>query len=499
MVRAGAGRDATARRTMLAADARARDTPAMAAPSDLAQIFAPDPRGRTVRLRTLLTLRWVAVCGQAGAVLAAEHLFGLSLPLDACFVVIAAPIGVNLVAWNLHPASKRLSERDAMLSLLFDLGQVSALLALTGGLSNPFAVLMLAPVTIAASVLTLRSTLILASAAMAATTLMLVLHLPLRFEDGSELSPPELYVFGLWLAITVGIAFMALYTRRIGVEASRMAEALSAAQLALSREQRLTAIGALAAAAAHELGTPLATIKLISGELARDLKDEPEYAEDLQLLRAQADRCREILQDLSAGGRSDAQVRMAPASAVIEEAALPHRDRGKTLAIRVNGRPAGGPGDAQPTVRRTPELIHGLRNLVQNAVDFATATVWVDVIEREGQLRISVGDDGPGFRSDVLSLLGDPYVTTRGRARGREGEGEGKGGYQGMGLGLFIAKTLLERTGARLRFANGGRGATDGPTGAVVTAIWPRDAITVKKSAERGPLGENPRFASDSV
>jgi two-component system sensor histidine kinase RegB len=345
-------------------------------------------------------------------------------------------------------------------------------------------------------VLTLRSTLILASAAMAATTLMLVFHEPLEFADGGVLRPPDLYLLGIWIAITVGIAFMALYTRRISLESARMAEALSAAQLALSREQRLTAIGALAAAAAHELGTPLATIKLISGELARELSDHPDHAEDLQLLRSQADRCREILKDLSDGGRDDAHVRSAPVIAVLEEAARPHLNRGKTLIYRINGRPAETVGDAQPSIRRRPEVIHGLRNLVQNAVDFATAAVWIDVVEREGTLRISVGDDGPGFRADVLSQLGDPYVTTRGRSRGREREGEG--GYQGMGLGLFIAKTLLERTGARLVFANGrarrGAKAGDGPTGAVVSAIWPRDALAVRRDVERGPLGANPRF-----
>ena len=473
----------------------------MNAPADLSLALASDPRGRTVRLRTLLNLRWVAVSGQATAVLAAKHLFGLDLPLDACFIAIAAPIAVNLVAWNLHPASKRLNEREAVLSLLFDLGQVSALLALTGGLTNPFAVLLLAPVTIAASVLTLRSTLVLASAAMAATTLMLVFHVPLVFaEDGSRLRPPDLYLLGIWIAITVGIAFMALYTRRIGMESARMADALAAAQLSLSREQRLTAIGALAAAAAHELGTPLATIKLISSELAHDLKDRPELAEDLQLLRAQADRCREILRDLSEGGRSDAHIRTAPVTAVIEEAARPHRDRGKALRIRVNGLAADVAGEAQPSIRRSPELIHGLRNLIQNGVDFATETVWIDIEEREATLRISVGDDGPGFRPDVLGQIGDPYVTTRGRSRASDAAQPG-GGYQGMGLGLFIAKTLLERSGARLVFANGarGRGGAEGPTGAIVSGIWPRDALVVSRGAERAPLGPNPRFGGVDI
>ncbi|PKP62723.1 MAG: two-component sensor histidine kinase, partial [Alphaproteobacteria bacterium HGW-Alphaproteobacteria-8] len=251
---------------------------------DPLSIGDPEARGHWVRLRTLLTLRWVALAGQAAAVLAAAFGFGFTLPLGWCLAVIAGSALVNTVAMRLHPASKRLNERDAMLSLLFDIVQLSVLLALTGGLTNPFAVLLLAPVTIAASVLTLRSTLILASAAMAATSLLLVVHLPLRFEDGALLRPPDLYLLGIWGAITVGIAFMALYTRRIGMETARMAEALTAAQLALSREQRLTAIGALAAAAAHELGTPLATIKLISGELAREMKDQPEHAEDLALL-----------------------------------------------------------------------------------------------------------------------------------------------------------------------------------------------------------------------
>jgi len=450
-------------------------------------------RGHWVRLRTLITLRWVALAGQGAAVATAGFGFGFTLPMGWCFAVIAAPALVNMVLTRLHPASKRLNERDAMLSLLFDITQASTLLALTGGLTNPFAVLLLAPVTIAASVLTLRSTLILASAAMAATSLLLVAHRPLRFEDGALLRPPDLYLLGIWAAITVGIVFTALYTRRIGMETARMAEALSAAQLALSREQRLTAIGALAAAAAHELGTPLATIKLISGELARELKNQPEHAEDLALLRAQADRCREILRDLSEGGRSDAQMGQAPLLTLMEEAAGPHRLRGKTVVFRINGAPAAAAGESQPMLARRPEIIQGLRNLVQNAVDFAATTIWVDARERESTLRISVSDDGPGFKPEVLSMLGDPYVTTRGRSRKPDHDGE----YQGMGLGLFIAKTLLERSGARVVFTNGAGGAD--PGGAVVAAIWPRDAVILERGERRPALGANPRFDRNTV
>jgi two-component system sensor histidine kinase RegB len=331
---------------------------------------------------------------------------------------------------------------------------------------------------------------------MVLTSLMLVAHWPLRFADGTVLRPPDLYLLGLWVAISLGIIFMAIYTRRIGIETARMAEALAAAQLALSREQRLTAIGALAAAAAHELGTPLATIKLISGELARDLRDHPDHAEDLALLRAQADRCREILRDLSDGPREDSHMRHAPIIAILEEAARPHKDRGKRLVYRINGQSPEAVGDSQPMVVRRPEIIHGVRNLIQNAVDFAAETIWIDVRERESTLRISVGDDGPGFKPEVLDMLGDPYVTTRGRNRAR-GEGE----YQGMGLGLFIAKTLLERTGARVVFTNGSRSSRepDAPLGAIVAAIWPRDAIVAKRGVTREALGANPRFSTVDV
>ncbi|SEA79215.1 two-component system, sensor histidine kinase RegB [Rubrimonas cliftonensis] len=462
----------------------------------------PEARGHWVRLRTLITLRWLALAGQTAAVFAAVALFDLDVPVAACLLAIAAPAGVNFAATRLKPANTRLNERHAMLWLLFDLAQLFVMLGLTGGLTNPFAVLLLAPVTIAASVLTLRSTLILASAAMAATSVLLVAYRPL----GDAVRPPDLYLLGVWAAITVGIVFMAIYTRRIGLETARMSEALAEARLALSREQRLTAIGALAAAAAHELGTPLATIKLISGELARDLKDRPELAEDVALLRSQADRCRDILQDLSQGGRADAVVRHAPLDAVLREAAGPHVARGKTVAFRINGEDAALAGENQPMVIRRPEVIHGLRNLVQNAVDFAATTIWIEARESDAALRVSVSDDGPGFKPDVLEMIGDPYVTTRGRGRrhGRDGEAgpsaaPADGAYQGMGLGLFIAKTLLERTGARVVFANaaGAAAAPGARGGAVVAAIWPRDAMIVSQETTRGPLGRNPRFEEE--
>ena len=258
------------------------------------------------------------------------------------------------------------------------------------------------------------------------------------------------------------------------------------------------------------MGTPLATIKLVAGELARELKGQHELAEDVALIQREADRCGEIMADLSQGGRDDSQIRNAPVSAIVEEAARPHLNRGKRVIIRVDGAMADEPHDDEPMAARSPELIHGLRNLIQNAVDFADGMVWIDIDFDTEELRIAIGDDGPGFSPDIMPRLGEPYVSTRRRGeRGESGNGssgDAGGGYEGMGLGVFIARTLLERTGAQISFANGsdarrrrstGPGALPElthPPGAIIELIWPASILVTPKEIARRPLGRNKRF-----
>ncbi len=461
-------------------------------------------RGRWVRLRTLTTLRWLAVIGQGSAVLAATQIFAVEVPQALCWLAIAASVLFNIASMQIFPPTMRLSERAATLCMMFDLGQVAVLLTLTGGLSNPFAVLVLAPVTISASALTLRSTIVVAISALGVISAIAFWNLPLIYDGGEVLILPPIYIFGVWLALTISVLFMTFYARRVTVETYRMGQALRAAEAALSREQRMTAIGGLAAAAAHELGTPLATIKLVSSELVDELADNPELREDAELIRSQADRCRDILADLNQGGRSDEHIKRVPVTAVIDEAAEPHKDRGRRMIVRLDGLTAA-PEDDQPLILRSPELVHGLRNLVQNAVDFAETTVWIDIVESDTALRIVVGDDGQGYPDEILQLLGDPYITSRPRpaAEGRVGE------QTGMGLGLFIAKTLLERTGARVSFANADRSvrrANRGvplerrrPNGALAALVWQSADIVASREDARRPLGRNPRFTPETI
>lgn len=464
-------------------------------------LFNLQARGDWVRLRTLVTLRWIAILGQTAAVLIASQGLGFQLPLGGCAGLISASICVNLVTSLVYPAEKRLSEQGTLASLFYDLAQLVALVMLTGGLNNPFALLILAPVTISATALRLQSTLWLGINAMAALVLLQIAYVPLIAADGQALEVPPVFQTGVAAALAIGIVFLGLYARRVTVEGYAMSQALNATQIALAREQRLAAIGGIAAATAHELGTPLATIKLVAGELARELRDRPDLAEDLALIRSEVERCGAIMADLGKGGRDDNQVKIAPISAVLCEAIEPHRNRGKHVILRIDGAPSDLSGDDQPHVQRSPELIHGLRNLVQNAVDFAATTVWVDVDAIGPRLRIAVGDDGPGFAAEILPRLGEPYVSTRARGQPTKGDEE----YQGLGLGLFIARTLLERTGAEISFANGsdGRRRDAGeivppdlarPPGAIIELIWPPDTLAMPSRVARAALGPNQRF-----
>ncbi len=342
------------------------------------------------------------------------------------------------------------------------------------------------PVTISAGALELRTTVLLGLAAICLISVISVYNLPLRFSDGTILQVPAVFEFGFWLSIVIGIMFLALYSRRVATEIRSMSDALLATQMALAREQKLTDLGGVVAAAAHELGTPLATIKLASTELVEELADRPDLREDAELIRAQADRCRDILRSMGRAGKDDLHLRQAPLGAVLREAAEPHLGRGKTVAFDVF--PGTNGGDRQPTILRRPEVIHGLRNLVQNAVDFARARVWIDATWTDSFISVRIIDDGAGYPTYILGRIGDPFV----RSRSASQETGQRPDYEGMGLGLFIAKTLLERSGAEISFANGTdpfltRAEHPDRFGAIVEVRWPKSVIVAPETDALGP------------
>lgn len=420
---------------------------------------------RHLRLDTLVRLRWLAITGQSAAVLGAQFGLGLNLPFGWCFLVIAVSSWLNLALRIRFPASYRLSDDSAALLLAFDIIQLAMLLFLTGGLQNPFSLLFLAPVLISATALPPERTLALGLLAIGLATLLALVHRPLPWFADGRLELPFLYVSGVWTAILLGTAFTAVYAWRVADEARKLAQALAATELVLAREQHLSQLDGLAAAAAHELGTPLGTIMVVAKELNRQLGPTatPAIAEDLSLLRDQVDRCRSILSKLtSLGEDGEGFLQTVTLGHLVEELVAPQRALGIAVDVSQTGE------GREPVCRRNPGVMYGLANLVDNAVDFADTRVAVEMRWTADRVTLAICDDGPGFPADVLLRAGEPYVTMRRKERADPGEMVGAG----LGLGLFIAKTLIERSGAQITFSNASELS---PRGAVVRVAWSRE------------------------
>jgi two-component system sensor histidine kinase RegB len=419
-------------------------------------------RGR-LRVRTLIRLRWLAVIGQTVTVLFVGLGLKFPLPWIACFAIIGAAAGLNTVISLASPGQRLADDREATAQIAFDILQLTGMLFLTGGTLNPFSLLLIAPVTLAAATLPLRHTLGLGLLAVAASVMLSVNALPLPAPETAPFDPPFVNRVGAVTARVLGVVFTAAYAYFAAAEAGRMQLALDTTHVVLAREQKLSALGALAAAAAHELGTPLATIAIVAKEMARGAPEGSQVREDAELLIGQAERCREILRRLTADpNATDAVHERMSLLQVVQEAIAPHA---KSPEVRVEAMVSGPLDVRPPDIWRMPEVLHALTSFVENAVDFARSEVLVTARFDNDRLSIEVRDDGPGFAPEVLAKLGEPYVTSRPGAEGS------RSGHVGMGLGFFIAKTLLERTGADVDFRNGRRG------GAQITAQWPRGAI----------------------
>ena len=419
------------------------------------------PEARPVRLATLIRLRWLAVGGQAFAVLGVYIGLGFTLPIVWAGVIILLSALLNLYFRSRYPINHRVDERVAAVQLTYDVVQLAALLALTGGLQNPFAMLFLAPVMISATALKPNHTMMLGALAVAASTLLAFYHLPLPWFPGENFALPPLYVGGIWSAILLGLGFIGIYAWRVAEEARQLADALAAAELTLAREQHLFQLDGLAAAAAHELGTPLATIAVVTKEIHRSLPKNSPLTEDIKLLLEQSARCRVILGKIKSLGNEPAgPLDRMTLGHLIEEAVAPHRNSEVSVDVKLAG------DKPEPRCQRNPAMLYGLGNLVDNAANYARSRIEVSASWDASSVTIVIRDDGAGFSPDVIDRLGEPYVTQRDSSQRKSGlEG-------GMGLGLFMAKTFLERSGAA--FVAGNSAVPGLMTGAEIRLTWPR-------------------------
>ncbi len=429
---------------------------------------------RSVRLDTLVRLRWLAVVGQTTAVLVVYLGLDYELPIWACLAVIALAAWLNIVLRVRFPVMQRLEPDRAAWLLAFDIAELAVLLFFTGGLQNPFSLLLMGPVLLSATGLPPRMTLLLGGFAITCATVLVFVYYPLPW-DNEPFELPANYVMGIWLSLLLAISFIGLHAWQITEEARQLANALAATELVLEREQHLSQLDGLAAAAAHELGTPLSTITVVAKELERAMKPGSEHAEDVRLLNEQAQRCRSILSKLTELSTAGAPYDQMKLSLLLEEVVAPHRNFG--VAINVKLAPAEA---AEPVGGRNPAILYGLGNLLENAVDFARERVDIAAAWSGENISVTITDDGPGFAPEVMDRIGEPYVTSR---RNRDSGGYDAGGFavneyekSGLGLGFFIAKTLLERSGATLDFRN----RVFPERGAVVRVQWDRSEFEQK-------------------
>ena len=417
--------------------------------TDVAASDFRHPR-RHVRLDTILRLRWLAVLGQLAAIFIVAQGLEFDVEVIPCLTIVCLSALLNLGVQVAYDPMLRLEPVYAAALLGLNIVELAGLLFFTGGLQNPFSFLFLVPVLISATALPVRLTMALGGLAVACASVLVF--------------------FGVWLSIVLAIGVTSLYAFQVTEQARKLSDALAATELVLAREQHLTQLDGLAAAAAHELGTPLSTIFLVARELEQTLQDNSQLAGDIKTLREQAQRCRDILAKITQLSSTGAPFDRMPLSTLIEEIVAPHRDFGVAIKVRI-----AVAGAREPVGTRNPAILYGVGNIVENAVDFARTTVEVNAWWNNDTVEIVISDDGPGFAPDIIKRIGEPYLSRRRSAEESEND------HHGLGLGVFIARTLLERTGAKVSFTN--RVFPD--HGAVVQIAWPRQRFEMSEmSAE---------------
>ncbi|MFZ4762530.1 MAG: ActS/PrrB/RegB family redox-sensitive histidine kinase [Alphaproteobacteria bacterium] len=423
-------------------------------------------QGRVTR-RTLILLRWIALAGQTAAIAIAEYQLGMHLPVGPVFALLILSAIFNLTL-SFGQSHRRLSHQATTLFLAIDLLQLALVLYWTGGWENPFYFFITTPVAVGAAILPRKHLMVLGLLVVVLAGLLALFYTPIGWpQTGVEFSSafPALYRPGILVAVLVAALFIASYAYSVAEEGRKIGNALAATQMALAREQRLSALGALAAALVHELGSPLGTMTVVAKELGREVPADSPWADDVALLQSEATRCREILAELSKS--PDASRREPfdelPISQLVDLLAKPHRKPNIEFVIIAPEKDHG----VEPFLYKSPELVYGLGNFILNAMQFARQQVKLTMEWDENRVAVTVCDDGLGYPPSLLGRLGEPYLSSR---------GEQPAGSN-MGLGIFIAQTLLERTGADIRFSNLPQG------GAKVQVVWPRALIDLSQQA----------------
>jgi two-component system sensor histidine kinase RegB len=398
--------------------------------------------------KTLVNLRWIAITGQLIAINFVHFYLKLDLPYVETHIIIFIGLITNIVL-QFNIRTNQLKDLSSSLFLVYDLLQLSALLYLTGGIFNPFALLIIIPTIVSSTFLSMGTTITLGTLTICLLFLLKEYHKILPGFDVYNFNLPEYYLFGALVSIIIGLVFLSYFGIKFSGETKKRSEALGKLQQIMAKEHELDSLGGLAAAAAHSLGTPLATISVVAKELKKEIGNQSQYSKDLDLLISQSKRCSDILKKISKKEISDDQfINLIKAENLLEEIIISFEETSDKKIIFLEN------GDKNKiNIKRSPEIVFGLRNFIGNAIKFADKEVRIKLISDEQNLVLAINDDGPGFAEDIIKLIGEPYLKSRSKQTTNKA---------GLGLGIFLGKTLLERKKAQLTFFNKGdlKGAT---------------------------------------
>jgi two-component system sensor histidine kinase RegB len=422
----------------------------------------PELNENQIKLLTLINIRWVAIIGQFITISIVYFYFNFSFNIEYCYLLVLFSSFLNFFLQIRSKKTELLSNKQATFSILYDLFQLFGLLFLTGGLTNPFSIFIVAPITIAAGFLNLRSSILISFLSILLIIILSLFYFELPGIENNYLFP-KFYILGLALALCTTIVFLAIYSQRLAIESAQRSEAFNVLQQIFLREQELKSLGGLAAASAHELGTPLNTISLVAKELKKEIGSNKKFNQDLDLLISQSKRCSDILKQISKNPYTEKEDNFfdkASFKIIVHEVVDSFKDLSKKKII-IND----DEYKKDYLITKKIEIIYSLKNIIDNALKFSSDKIEIFLLSNEEQLRIKVEDDGVGFSKQILGFLGDPYINKKDLDKNKEG----------LGLGIFIAKVFLERLSAIINFYN-----LEGK-GAVVDISWQKkDLINLK-------------------
>ena len=390
--------------------------------------------------KTLVFLRWIAIFGQLFSVNLVYFFLDLNFPIMLCHIIILIGLITNIY---LQFGLKATLLKDLYSSsfLMYDIIQLSSLLFLTGGIFNPFAILLIVPTIVSSTFLSMGSTIILGSSTIFLLFFLTFFNLPLPGMEEYILSFPNYYVIGILISLIIGLIFLSYFGIRFAGETKKRSDALNKLQQILAKEYELESLGGQAAAAAHSLGTPLATITVVSKEMRKEVGDNSKLTKDIDLLISQTKRCSDILKNISQKKIiNDEFLSSMSFEDLLEEIIKSFKESSeKNISLNTDK------DTNKIDIKKNPELVYGLRNFIGNAVKFANKNILLSIVSDNINLYILIEDDGPGFPDDIIQALGEPYIKSRSKVYKNNA---------GLGLGTFLGKTLLERQSAVINFEN---------------------------------------------